>query len=343
MIVHASSNRSTRRSNGMPNASNSVRFQPAPRPSTNRPPLTSSTVDAIFAIRPGGWNPAHATSGPRTTRSVTAARADSRVKASQGPRSPPRPPRYSRWSPTQIWSKPTCSAACAMRPYSGQRTTRSTSGSWIPNRGRLGGGDATDDMAATVPSGGYRRRRAGTGVGQGHGGRHDGRARDRGRVRRCRSRGPRRAPHRSPRPVGGRGGCGGGRPAEPSPAPRGGRGAPARRGGPHRRDAGTQDRLDPAGQLAGGGGHARVARSAGAAGAGLPPVPGAPVSAAWCWSTACPCTRPRSGATRAAPFARRGPPTSSATQRSQRSQRSTSSRSPASPARGRRWRPVCPS
>src|SRR5690349_3200870 len=36
----------------MPNAANSPRFQPQPRPSTNRPPLTSSIAAAMRAIVP---------------------------------------------------------------------------------------------------------------------------------------------------------------------------------------------------------------------------------------------------------------------------------------------------
>ena len=64
MIANASAKRATRWSYGRPKASNSRRFQPAPRPSTKRPPLTSSIVAAILASSPGGWKPAHATSGP---------------------------------------------------------------------------------------------------------------------------------------------------------------------------------------------------------------------------------------------------------------------------------------
>ena len=66
---------------------NSRSFQPAPRPSTKRPPLISAMVAAIFAISAGGWKAAQATSGPRRTRSVAAAMAASVVHASHGPRS----------------------------------------------------------------------------------------------------------------------------------------------------------------------------------------------------------------------------------------------------------------
>ncbi len=86
MIVNASSNRSIRWSNGTPNARNSVSFQPAPRPRTNRPSLISSIVAACFASTAGLWKAVHATSGPILARRVTAARAGIRVHASQGPR-----------------------------------------------------------------------------------------------------------------------------------------------------------------------------------------------------------------------------------------------------------------
>ena len=87
MIANASSKRATRRSNGMPNARNSASFQPAPSASTKRPSLTSVIVAAILASTAGGWNPAHATSGPSSTRSVTAASAASSSQALHGPRS----------------------------------------------------------------------------------------------------------------------------------------------------------------------------------------------------------------------------------------------------------------
>jgi hypothetical protein len=54
MMVNASSKRETRWSYGSPKARNSGSFQPAPRPSTKRPPDTSASVAAIFAISPGG-------------------------------------------------------------------------------------------------------------------------------------------------------------------------------------------------------------------------------------------------------------------------------------------------
>src|SRR6187200_3565878 len=49
-------------------------------------------------------------------------------------------------------SKPTASAVRAIARYSGQRTSRSTSGSWIPTRRSL--------TTGSVAAGGCRRRRA---------------------------------------------------------------------------------------------------------------------------------------------------------------------------------------
>ena len=81
-------------------------FQPAPSPRTRRPPEISSTVAACFASMNGAWNAVAATSGPSATRSVASARPARVVHASQGPRVSPDAYRYSRWSPTQIESKP---------------------------------------------------------------------------------------------------------------------------------------------------------------------------------------------------------------------------------------------
>src|SRR5438270_7300276 len=65
-------------------------------------------------------------------RFVTAAIPASCVQASHGPRAPNVSSRYSRWSPTQIESKPIASPSRAIAAISGQRTSRSTSGSWKP-------------------------------------------------------------------------------------------------------------------------------------------------------------------------------------------------------------------
>ena len=87
MISKLSRKRDARWSNGSPKARNSGSFQPEPTPSTKRPPLTSSIAAAMRAISPGGWNARQATSGPISTRSVSAAIAASSVQASHGPRS----------------------------------------------------------------------------------------------------------------------------------------------------------------------------------------------------------------------------------------------------------------
>ena len=134
-IRYASIERAALPSNGRPNASNSARFHPAPSPRVRRPPLISSSVAAIFARIGGCRNAVQATSGPSRIPVVAVAIAASSVNASRGPRSGPSS-RYSRWSPTQIESNPTSSAARAMARYSSIGTLRSASGSWIPTRGR---------------------------------------------------------------------------------------------------------------------------------------------------------------------------------------------------------------
>src|SRR2546428_435266 len=50
MMAKASSNRSTRRSKGKPNARYSTSFHPAPNPRINLPPLISSMAAAFLAI-----------------------------------------------------------------------------------------------------------------------------------------------------------------------------------------------------------------------------------------------------------------------------------------------------
>ena len=80
----------------------------------------------------GAWNAVAATSGPRATRSVASASPARVVQASHGPRVSPDGYRYRRWSPIQIESNPACSAVRAIARNSGHRTSRSTSGSWMP-------------------------------------------------------------------------------------------------------------------------------------------------------------------------------------------------------------------
>jgi hypothetical protein len=85
MMVNASSNRDTRWSYGSPNARYSSSFQPAPRPRISRAPEMASTVAACLASIAGARKLVDATSGPSSTRSVTAASAASAVQASHGP------------------------------------------------------------------------------------------------------------------------------------------------------------------------------------------------------------------------------------------------------------------
>src|SRR3990172_7493740 len=132
MMAKASSNRSTRWSNGNPNARYSGSFHPAPSPRINRPPLISSMVAAFLARMAGLWNETLATSGPRSTRSVMPASAARTDQASHGPRGGRSGPGNGRWPPPPSESTPACSAARAMSRNSGQRTSRSTSGSWTP-------------------------------------------------------------------------------------------------------------------------------------------------------------------------------------------------------------------
>ena len=87
--MNASSNREMRWSNGTPRAANSTSFQPAPMPSTSRPPEISSTAAASFASMNGSWNAVDATSGPIVTRSVASASPARVVHASHGPRVDP--------------------------------------------------------------------------------------------------------------------------------------------------------------------------------------------------------------------------------------------------------------
>ena len=85
MIRSPSSNASKRRSNGTPNAVNSGSFQPAPRPRMNRPPLTSSSVSAIFASSAGLRSGIAVTYVPRRTRGTATASAVRSVIDSHAP------------------------------------------------------------------------------------------------------------------------------------------------------------------------------------------------------------------------------------------------------------------
>ena len=113
-MVNASSNRLARWSNGYPNARYSGSCHPAPRPSTRRPPLISSTVTAAFARSAGFRKLVHATKVPSVIRLVAAARAARTDQLSHVPtgRSSRPARRKSRWSGSQRESKPSDSALC---------------------------------------------------------------------------------------------------------------------------------------------------------------------------------------------------------------------------------------
>ena len=79
------------RPNAKPQARCSASYQPAPIPSSTRPPETWSTVTTLLASTAAWRNVTGETSVPSRSRSVRAARAASVVHASSDPASPPRP------------------------------------------------------------------------------------------------------------------------------------------------------------------------------------------------------------------------------------------------------------
>lgn len=113
MTCSASSNRSTRRSFGKPNASYSGSCHPAPRPRISRPPLISSAVAAILAMREGLRKLEQSTSVPISTRSVTAATALTTDHASSCPSIGPSGGAWKKWSNIHTESSPYASAASA--------------------------------------------------------------------------------------------------------------------------------------------------------------------------------------------------------------------------------------
>ena len=72
--------------NGNPNASCSIWYQPAPNPTSTRPPEMWSTVVALWASTDGGRNVTGETIVPRRIREVCAAMPASVVHASSEPR-----------------------------------------------------------------------------------------------------------------------------------------------------------------------------------------------------------------------------------------------------------------
>jgi hypothetical protein len=77
-----SSSRAPRSSQGTPTAAYSSGLHPMPRPSTSRPPLTWSRVNAWRASRGGGYHGALMVLVPSRTREVTAAATPRRVSGS---------------------------------------------------------------------------------------------------------------------------------------------------------------------------------------------------------------------------------------------------------------------
>lgn len=75
----------------MPYAVCSASYQPAPRPSSTRPPDIWSACATAIASGPGSRKVADVTKVPSRMRSVWTASADSVVQASGGPGSPGTP------------------------------------------------------------------------------------------------------------------------------------------------------------------------------------------------------------------------------------------------------------
>jgi hypothetical protein len=86
----SSSTRSRAVRNGNPYVSCSSSYQPAPIPSSTRPPETWSTVTTFFASTDAGRNVTGETIVPRRIRSVRAARAARVAQASSAPAGSPR-------------------------------------------------------------------------------------------------------------------------------------------------------------------------------------------------------------------------------------------------------------
>ncbi len=95
MTASCSSRRSKRSfvgGNGIPYAECSLSYQPAPMPSSTRPPLISSMPATAIASGPGARKVAEVTSVPSLILLVSTARPASVTQASDGPGSPDTPP-----------------------------------------------------------------------------------------------------------------------------------------------------------------------------------------------------------------------------------------------------------
>nr|WP_236004011.1 hypothetical protein [Nonomuraea antri] len=106
-----------RRSNGTPSASNSCRAQPAPTPSTSRPPLSCCRLAAIRATSSGCRYGTISTLVPSLMRLVRAASQASVVNGSKngGGYRPATSGVSTTWSDTISTSNPSPSATCAQR------------------------------------------------------------------------------------------------------------------------------------------------------------------------------------------------------------------------------------
>src|SRR5580693_7256514 len=107
-------NRSPGPGNSMPYASCSAASQPAPTPSTARPPEITSSVVTALASSPGARSVTGLTSENSAADDVTTASAPSTEYASNmGEAGPPPTWFWSTWSGTEIASNPAASAASA--------------------------------------------------------------------------------------------------------------------------------------------------------------------------------------------------------------------------------------
>jgi len=104
---------------GIPIASYSGSYQPAPRPMSSRPPVTRSSVASALASTPGGRSASQITSVPSRTWVTAAARAPSVAIGSNAPYRRSSPPYFAmsrnKWSDSHSESNPSASArrACS--------------------------------------------------------------------------------------------------------------------------------------------------------------------------------------------------------------------------------------
>ena len=108
------SSRSPARGIAMPSAAYSGSYQPAPSPTSRRPPLTQSSVASALASTAAGRSASSSTSVPSRTRGTARASAASVTIGSKHPSLPADPPYFARsrkrWSESQTESAPPRSA-----------------------------------------------------------------------------------------------------------------------------------------------------------------------------------------------------------------------------------------